>query len=224
LHGTGREDVGLAFAHDELRVLAVFADIDAIQARPGQHDLRVRRVDARRFAGLENPHAHVDAALRDEHRELAIIELRHMQTGVAREPELPRAEVDLGATVFADPQIVAARYRVVEPDGHPLVGLVLRRQEEFTTHIGDAADTSGRIIVGERHTWQRERSCGGPNQERCEAQELEPTSAGWAADCTAQYRGQIHGHRVISLVDRIDNVPGRTFVDALPAGAGPVLL
>ena len=90
-------------------MLAIFADVDAIQAGPRDRDLRVRRVDARRLARLEHAHAHADAALRDEQRELAIVESRHVQIGVARQAELAAAEVDLGAAVVADPQVVAAR-------------------------------------------------------------------------------------------------------------------
>ena len=73
--------------------------------RPGrEHQLRVRRVDARRLARIEHAHAHADAALRDEQRELPVVQPRYVQVRVACQPELPGAEVDLGAAFVADPR------------------------------------------------------------------------------------------------------------------------
>ena len=73
--GAGVDD-RLAFAYGELRVLAIGRDVDAIQARPGERDLAVRRVDARRFARVQHANPQDHATLGDVQREVAIVQPR----------------------------------------------------------------------------------------------------------------------------------------------------
>jgi len=53
------------------------------------------------------------AALRDEQRQLAIVETRDVDIGIAGQAELACAEIDFGAAVARHPQVVAARDRIL---------------------------------------------------------------------------------------------------------------
>ena len=148
-------DDRLAFAHGELRVLPVLRHLDAIEAGPRKGDLAVRRVDARRFARLQHAYAKDHLALRDIQREIGVVQPRKVQAGVGREAELADAEVDFGAAVIAHPEIVAARDRIVDADGDPLLGCVLRRQEQFAADVGDTADAWAQVIIRARRRRQQ---------------------------------------------------------------------
>ena len=154
-------------------------DVDAIQAGPQQVDLRVRRVDARGLAGVEHAHAHDDMALRDEQRELAVVQPRDVQVRVATETELAAAVVDLGAAVRAGPQVVAGGDRIVLADAGPLVGAVGRRQVELARQARDAAGAR-HDVVGRRDVLSHAPECRAPAQAR-----RRPRANGRRAFCVA---------------------------------------
>jgi hypothetical protein len=92
-------DERLALAHRHHGLLAIGRNFNPVEAKPRQRYLRVRCVHPRCIAGLEEAHAHDQPAVRDEQRELAIVEPRDMQAGVAPQPELSAAVIDLDAPV-----------------------------------------------------------------------------------------------------------------------------
>jgi hypothetical protein len=146
-------------------VLPVLRHLDAIETGTRKGDLAVRRVDARGFAQLQHAHAEDDLALCDIQREIGIVQPRKMQAGVGREAELPEAEVDFGAAVIAHPNIVAARHRVVNADGDPLLRCILRRQEQFAADVGDTTDARSQVVIRAR----RRRQHAGKREQREQA-------------------------------------------------------
>ena len=148
LFAARERDRCLAFAHDERRRLGVGIDVDSIESCAQQPQLRVRRVDVGDVvAGIERAHANDETALRNEQRELAIVEPRHVHAGAAGDSELTAAVVDLGATVRRHPEIVAARDGLIEADRRPIVCLVFRRREQFAGEIGDTRDPARKVVV-----------------------------------------------------------------------------
>ncbi len=163
LDAAGECDLRLAFAHRHRRRRAIRRHVDAVEARPHQPDLRVRRVDARAVTRGLRTHAHEEPPLCDEKHDLAIVEARHVDVRVAAHAELPAAVIDLGATVAADPQVVAGRDGIVEADRRPLVGTVLGREKDVAREFGNARDAGGQFIFSRR---LRRRGQG----NRCEQQ------------------------------------------------------
>ena len=151
-------DVRLALADDELRRLAIGVDVDPVQPRPQQLDLRIRRVDARRLAAVEDADADDQVALRDEQRELRVVEAGHVDVGVAGEAELAAAVIDLGAAFRRHPEVVAGGDRRVEADARPVGRALPRRQEQLAGEVGHAADAARQ--VGVRIRGLRERGDG----------------------------------------------------------------
>ena len=74
-------------------------NVDAVEARPGQCDLAVRRVDARDIVNIEYAYTNDEASARDEERELAVVEPRNVQVGVAGNAELATAVINFGAAI-----------------------------------------------------------------------------------------------------------------------------
>ena len=90
-------------------------------------------------------------ALRDEQRDIWRSSSRDtLRLRVAAEPKLAAAEVDFGAAVVADPEVVAGRDRIVEADRRPLVGRdpaapgKIRRRTSATR-----PDASRQVVVGD---------------------------------------------------------------------------
>ena len=92
----------------------------------------------------------ITLALRDVQREIGIVQPRKMQAGVGCQAELADAEVDFGAAVIAHPEIVAARDRIVDADGDPLLRRVLRRQEQLAADVRDTADARAQVVIRPR--------------------------------------------------------------------------
>jgi CBS-domain-containing membrane protein len=105
---TRREsDQAFSLAYADRSAPAVRAYVDPIEARTRQRDLCIRRIDARHVVGVEHADADDQAALRDEQRELPVVESRHVEVGVAGEAELTAAVVHFGATIARHPNVVA---------------------------------------------------------------------------------------------------------------------
>ena len=147
---------------------------------------------------------------RDEHGELAIVETRQVDVGIAREAELPGAEIDLGPSLATDPQVVAARHRIVDAHRLPLVGLVLRCQEQFAGHIRDAADTAGKILGGRGLRQRRRRQHGGQRND-CKMFQNERATREWRAG--AALRCICLGVHSVPSCGGIDNARRPPFVD-----------
>ncbi len=137
----------LAFADDDGRAGAILAHLDPVQARAGQRELRVRRIDASHLAGVEHAHANDDAAVGDEQREHPIVEPRDVHVRIAGEPELSAAVVDLGAPVVGDPEIVTTGYRRVAQRLDPVLCPLLGRDVNVAAQVGEAADAARQIVV-----------------------------------------------------------------------------
>jgi hypothetical protein len=146
--------VHFAFANDDVRVLAIGAHVDAIQARAGDGDLRIGGVDARELTALEHAYANADPALRDEQRELPIVQARHVKVAVAREPQLGAADVHLGASVVADPEVVAAGDGVIESCRRPCVRLGFGCDEQLAGNVGHTAYAARQVFLR-----GRDRAC-----------------------------------------------------------------
>ena len=97
--------------------------------------------------GTECAHAHDEPALRDEQRELPLVQPRHVEIGVAAEPELAAAVIDFGTPVAAHPEVVTRRDRIIEPDGNPFVCAIFRREKDVAGRFGDAPDAGRQFIV-----------------------------------------------------------------------------
>jgi len=86
--------------------------------------------------------------LRDEERQLALVQPGQMHVGVARKAKLCPAEIDFGAAVARHPEVVAARDGIVEADLRPFVRAVFGREIQRPADDRHAADAAGRIVLG----------------------------------------------------------------------------
>src|SRR5439155_14085319 len=143
----GDRNVRFAFANDDGRLLAIIGNVDPINTRSRELDLRVRRVDARRVALLERAQRDDDATLRDEQRDLVLVESRYVHVRVAGDPQLADAEIDFRTTFAGQPHVVAVRDRIVELDRRPFGRAILRREKELAADIRNAPDTARRLVL-----------------------------------------------------------------------------
>ena len=147
-----RRDLCLAFADDDGRARTVGGHVDPVQAGTRERDLARRRVDANGIVVVQHAPANYHAAGRDEERELAIVEARHMQARVAGEPELTAAVIDFHAAFGLDAQIVAFGDRVVEAELAPLAGAdehARERRQQSPPAPGRAP--AARVVVALAH-------------------------------------------------------------------------
>ena len=114
--------------------------------------------DAHRILLLPSTDAHGHRALGNPRDQALIVKALKVDVGATGQPELNRTDVKLGATAFADKQVVARRDRVITRNRSPVLALI--GELNVAGEFGESSNASRRISRCRSHHNQRGK-CGG---------------------------------------------------------------